>query len=84
MCLVSCLSRGMAFAKMTGITDVSSLRWASTMVPDWTSHRAPTAKHKGCSDGPVDTDLVVFVGNKCSGFVTLPLVSGFFTELAQY
>ena len=33
--------------------------------------------------GRVDTDLVIVVGNKCSGFVTLLLVTGFLTKLAE-
>lgn len=83
--MVSSLSVVMAFAKMTGITEVSSLRRASAMVPDWTSHLAPAAKTTSVATAGrgVDTDLVIVVGNKCSGFVTLLLVGGFLTSLAQ-
>ena len=37
----------MAFAKITGITDVNSLRQASAMVPDCVSHLAPIAQTQG-------------------------------------
>lgn len=55
------------------------------MVPDWTSHLAPAAKTTSVATAGrgVDTDLVIVVGNKCSGFVTLLLVGGFLTSLAQ-
>lgn len=66
---------GTAFAKMTGITDVSSLRRASTMVPDWMSHLAPTAETRVAMVGHVETDLIVCGGNKHSGFVVFLLVS---------
>lgn len=80
MCLVSCLSTGMALAKMTGIVAFSSLRRASTMVPDWGSHRAPVAKTQLLQQYGM---LVVIVGcNKYSGFVMFLLISSIVTQLA--
>lgn len=41
MCLVSCLSTGMALTKMTGSRGVNSFRRASTRTPVCVSHLAP-------------------------------------------